>query len=92
MIQIIKIDNKNEFNHIEIYRPITGLLDKQDDKRCFEVRVEEELEKKNSNLFIDFMIEDELQSLIYEDNNNNKINIFYSQTLKANSKFCIIRK
>ena len=89
MIQIIKIDNKNEFNHIEIYRPITGLLDKQDDKRCFEVRVEEELEKKNSNLFIDFMIEDELQSLIYEDNNNNKINIFYSQTLKANNKFCI---
>ena len=89
MIQIIKIDNKNEYNHIEIYRPITGLLDKRDDKRCFEVRVEEELEKKNSNLFIDFMIEDELQSLIYEDNNNNKINIFYSQTLKANSKFCI---
>ena len=88
MIQIIKIDNKNEYNHIEIYRPITGLLDKNDDKRCFDIIVEEEFEKKNSNLFIDFMIENELQSLIYEDN-NNKINIFYSQTIKANNKFCI---
>ena len=61
MIQIIKIDNKNEYNHIEIYRPITGLLDKNNDKRCFDIIVEEEFEKKDSNLLIDFMIEDELQ-------------------------------
>ena len=89
MIQIIKIDNKDGYNHVEIYRPITGLLDKHNDKRCFEIKEEKELEKKNSNLFIDFMIEDELQTIIYEDNNNNRINIFYSQTIKANNKFCI---
>ena len=85
MIQIISIDNSKEYNSIEIFRPITGLLTTDNNKRCFYVK-----EKDNNNeLFIDFMVEDDIQSLIYEDNNNNLINIFYSQTIKGNNKFCI---
>ena len=88
MIQFISIDNNKEYYNIELYRPITGLLNDDNNKRCF--YIEEEI-TRNNNLFIDFMIEDELQSLIYEDEKNNRINLFFSQTIEAKNKFCIKR-
>ena len=87
MIQIISIDNIQEYNIVELYRPITGFLTNTNNKRCFYIE-----EKNKENLFIDFMIEDEISSLIYENKNNknnNKVNILYSQTIKGNNKFCI---
>ena len=86
IIQIISIDNTIQYNDIDLFRPIIGLLKEGNDKRCFYIKDEE---NKNKDLYIDFMIEDEMQSLIYEDDKQNSFNIFYSQTIKANNKFCI---
>ena len=86
IIQIISIDNTIQYNDIDLFRPIIGLLKEGNDKRCFYINDEE---NKNKDLYIDFMIEDEMQSLIYEDDKQNSFNIFYSQTIKANNKFCI---
>ena len=88
-IQIISIDNSQEYNSIELYRPIIGLLGDTNKERCFYIDIKE---KNKEKLFIDFMIEDETASLIYEDkenSNNNIVNLSYSQTIKGSNKFCI---
>ena len=66
MIQIIPINSNKDYNSIELYRPITGLLTENNEKRCFYIE-----EDNENNLFIDFMVVDEIQSIIYEDSKKN---------------------
>ena len=86
MIQIISIDNNKEYNDIDLMRPIIGILENDNEKKCFYIN-----EKYNEENFIDFMIEDVTQSLIFEYDNIIK-NVTFSQTIKYKSsegKFCI---
>ena len=86
MVQIISIDNSKEFSSIDLIRPIIGIIKNENEKKCFYID-----EKDSEEYFIDFMIEEESQSLIFEYDNLIK-NIVFSQTIKYKStkgKFCL---
>ena len=87
MIQIISVDNNKENNNIELIRPIIGILNEENTKKCFFIN-----ENIKEEYFIDFIIEDETQSLILECNNILQ-NVEFSQTVKYKSlsqgKFCL---
>ena len=89
ILQIISIDNNIKYNSIELIRPIIGILNKEDKEKCFYI---DEKEKKSNDYFIDFMIENDLHSLIFEYNDKEFKNILMSQTINYFSeggKFCI---
>ena len=88
MIQIISIDNSKDISNIDLIRPIVGIIKNKNEKKCFYID-----EKDNEEYFIDFMIEEETQSIIFEYNNLIK-KITFSQTIKYKSsegKFCLIK-
>ena len=87
MVQIISFDNDKEYSDIDLIRPIVGILDNENEKKCFNIN------EKNDDqyYFIDFMIEEESLALIFENDNELK-NILFSQTIKLKSsdrKFCL---
>ena len=89
ILQIISIDNNIKYNSIELIRPIIGVLNKEDKEKCFYI---DEKEKKSNDYFIDFVIENELQSLIFEYDDKEPKNILMSQTINYFSeggKFCL---
>ena len=72
-----------------LIRPIIGVLNKEDNEKCFYI---DEKEKKSNDYFIDFVIENELQSLIFEYDDKEPKNILMSQTINYFSeggKFCL---
>jgi len=88
-LQIISIDNNIKYNIIELIRPIIDVLNKEDKEKCFYI---DEKEKKSDDYFIDFVIENELQSLIFEYNDKEPKNILMSQTISyfaRGGKFCL---
>ena len=88
-MQIISIDNNIKYNIIELIRPIIDVLNKEDKEKCFYI---DEKEKKSDDYFIDFVIENELQSLIFEYNDKEPKNILMSQTISyfaRGGKFCL---
>ena len=88
-MQIISIDNNIKYNIIELIRPIIDVLNKEDKEKCFYI---DEKEKKSDDYFIDFVIENELQSLIFEYDDKEPKNILMSQTINYFSeggKFCL---
>ena len=89
ILQIISIDNNKKYNNIELIRPIIGVLNNEEKKKCFCIS---EGEEESKDYFIDFMIEDDLQALIFENDNKESKNILFSQTINYFSeegKFCI---
>lgn len=89
ILQIISIDNNVKYNSIELLRPIIGLLTNKENEKCFYI---DENEDKGNDYFIDFMIENELHSLIFITENQEPKNLLFSQTINYFSdqgKFCI---
>ena len=89
ILQIISIDSNIKYNNIELIRPIIGVITNEEKKKCFYI---EENEEESKDYFIDFMIEDDLQALIFENEIKEPKNILFSQTINYYSeegKFCI---
>ena len=89
ILQLISIDNNIKYNNIDLIKPIIGLLTKEESQKCFCI---DKNYKTSDEYFIDFILETESQSLIFESENINNKNILYSQTVNYSSqegKFCI---
>ena len=89
ILQLISIDNNIKYNNIDLIKPIIGLLTKEESQKCFCI---DKNYKTSYEYFIDFILETESQSLIFESENINNKNILYSQTVNYSSqegKFCI---
>ena len=89
IFQVISIDNNIKYNNIELIRPIIGILNNDENKKCFYIN---EKEEESNDYLVDFMIEDDLQALTFENDNKEPINILFSQTINFSSqerKFCL---
>ena len=90
ILQIISINNNIKYNSIELMRPIIGILNNNENERCFYI---DENEKNGDDYLIDFMIENQLNALSFDNNNNHEPkNILFSQTINyfsEDGKFCI---